>query len=106
MDVLSNYQGFRGMKLILVFDAYKVKGAQVSVTHYHNIDVVYTREAQTADAYIEKVTKELSKDNDVTVATSDGVEQMIIWGHGARRMSATELKEEIERTNEEMKEYY
>ena len=104
MDMLSNYQGFRGMSLILVFDAYKVKGGTGSVLRYHNIDVVFTREAQTADAYIEMVTKELAKDNDVTVATSDGVEQMIIWGHGARRMSAGELFEDMEAVNAEIEE--
>ncbi len=105
MDILSNYQGYRRPRLILVFDAYKVTGGVGSVTRYHNIDVVYTREAETADAYIERVTREIAKHNDVTVATSDGLEQIIIWGHGARRMSAAELKADIAEANIEIAEF-
>ena len=103
MDILSEYHGSRQGHLIVVFDAYKVKGGQEHVYRYHNIDVVYTKEAETADAYIERVTKKIAKNNDVTVATSDGLEQIIIWGHGARRMSAAELKAEVEQAKIEVR---
>ena len=98
-DILANYQGFRGMTLILVFDAYKVRGGKGSVEKYHNIYVVYTMEAQTADAYIEKTVHELARRERVTVATSDGLEQTIVFGEGAVRMSARELYEEIRAAN-------
>ena len=99
MDILSNYQGFTGCTLILVFDAYKVKGNQGEVQKYHNIYVVYTKEAETADQYIERTTHELGAKPQkyrVTVATSDALEQMIIWGNGAVRMSALGLKAAVE----------
>ena len=99
MDILSNYQGFTKCILILVFDAYKVKGGVGEIQKYHNIEVVYTKEAETADQYIEKVTHEIAKDNHVTVATSDALEQLIILGKGAIRMSASDLLEEILRVN-------
>ena len=99
MDILSNYQGFTKCILILVFDAYKVKGGVGEIQKYHNIEVVYTKEAETADQYIEKVTHEIAKDNHVTVATSDALEQLIILGKGAIRMSANDLLEEILRVN-------
>ena len=99
MDILSNYQGFRKCELILVFDAYKVKGNPGSVEKYHNIHVVYTKEAETADNYIEKVTLELGRQYRVRVATSDGAEQLIILGHGALRVSARAFREEIELAN-------
>ncbi|MCM1088352.1 MAG: TetM/TetW/TetO/TetS family tetracycline resistance ribosomal protection protein [Muribaculaceae bacterium] len=103
MDILSNYQGYRGMTLILVFDAYKVKGNPGSVLPYHNIHVVYTKEAETADQYIERVTHEIGRKHRVVVATSDGLEQLIIMGQGAERMSARTLKEEIMSTNWELR---
>lgn len=106
MDELSNYQGYAGCRLICVFDAYKVKGSHGVVEKYHNIDVVYTKEAETADMYIEKVTLELGKKHQVTVATSDRLEQLIIAGHGAVKISATRLREEIDRMNEQMKQEY
>ena len=107
MDILSNFQGFRKMHLILVFDAYKVKGNPGSVERYHNIDVVYTKEAETADQYIEKVTHEMSRKNHyVRVATSDGLEQVIIMGAGAIRVSARELYEEVQAASEEMRQYF
>ncbi|MCM1254091.1 MAG: TetM/TetW/TetO/TetS family tetracycline resistance ribosomal protection protein [Clostridium sp.] len=106
MDILSNYQGYRKMTLILVFDAYKVKGSPGSISAYHNIYVVYTKEAETADQYIEKTTHEIAGKNQVTVATSDGLEQLIIMGQGARRLSARELKEEIMSTNQELRELF
>ncbi len=106
MDILSNYQGYRKMTLILVFDAYKVKGSPGSIFSYHNIHVVYTKEAETADQYIEKVTHEIARKHRVSVATSDGLEQLIIMGQGARRLSARDLKEDIMSTNEELREMF
>ena len=102
MDILCNYQGFKQCVLILVFDAYRVPGNPGSVLKYHNIDVVFTKEAETADQYIEKTAHELGKQHHVTVATSDALEQIIIFGQGARRLSARELKEEVERTRQEI----
>ncbi len=96
MDLLCNYQGFQKNVVILVFDAYKVKGNPGSVEHYRNIHVVYTREAETADAYIERATYEIARDHRVRVATSDNLEQLIILGHGAVRVSAREFLEEVE----------
>ena len=95
-DLLCNYQGYRKCQVILVFDAYKVKGGQGSVEKYHNIHVIYTKEAETADAFIEKATYELGRKHRVRVATSDGPEQLIILGHGALRMSASNFREEME----------
>ena len=100
--VLSNYQGYIRAHVIVVYDAWKVKGGIERVFREGNIDVVFTKEAETADAYIEKVTHELAGKYDVTVATSDGAEQMIIWGHGAKRLSALELKADIEKANGEI----
>ena len=95
-DILSNYQGFRKNRVILVFDAYKVPRNTGEVTKYHNIHVVYTKESQTADAYIEKATYQLGKENPVRVVTSDGAEQLIILGHGALRVPASAFREEVE----------
>lgn len=106
MDMLCNYQGFTHCELICVFDAYKVKGGTGEVGMYHNIHVVYTKEAQTADAYIEKTSKELAKKHRVRVATSDALEQVIVMGHGAVRVSARELYEELEQIAGQMQEYY
>ncbi len=99
MDILCNYQGYMQCTLILVFDAYKVKGNPGNVIKYHNINVVYTKEAETADMYIEKVTHEIGRKHNVTVATSDGLEQIIVASQGARRISAREFKGEIERVS-------
>lgn len=95
MDILSNYQGIRKCTLILVFDAYKMEGFPGEVQQYHNIHVVYTKEAETADQYIEKVAHEIGRKYEVTVATSDGTEQVIIRGQGCRLLSAKELHTEI-----------
>ena len=95
-DLLCNYQGYRKCEIIAVFDAYKVKGGQGSVEKYHNIHVVYTKEAETADAYIERATYEIGKKHRVKVATSDGPEQLIILGHGALRLSASAFRQEVE----------
>ena len=95
INQLCNYQGTKKMNLILVFDAYKVEGGKGSVTREGDIYVVYTKEAETADQYIEKTTHELKKNYNVTVATSDGLEQVIIMSQGALRMSAKDLEIEI-----------
>lgn len=106
MDILSNYQGFRRCVVILVFDAYRVEGGQGSVSKYHNIDVVFTREAETADQYIEKTAHRLGRSHHVTVATSDALEQVIIYGQGARRMSARELAKEVAQTQAQIREVW
>ena len=103
VNIMSNYQGVRRCHLILVFDAYKVKGGTGSVEKRHGIHIVYTREAETADMYIEQASYDLSRRHRVRVATSDGMEQMIILGHGAERMSATELKWEVEQADEHLR---
>lgn len=102
-DILSNYQGFRKCTLILVYDAYKIEGNPGEVMKYHNIYIVYTKEAETADQYIEKTVRRIAKNADVTVATSDGLEQVIIMGQGAHRMSAPGLKEEVELALKELR---
>ena len=106
MDILCNYQGYKKCTLILVFDAYKVEGGQGSVQKYHNIHVVYTKEAETADQYIERTVHEIGKKYHVTVATSDALEQVIILGQGADRLSARNLREEIQRMKEEIRADY
>lgn len=106
MDICCNYQGYRGGTLILVYDAYKVKGNPGSVQKYHNIYVVYTKEAETADQYIEKTVHKIGKKHHVTVATSDGLEQMIIWGEGALRMSAPGFLEEVRAVSARAQEQY
>ncbi|MDO4459947.1 MAG: TetM/TetW/TetO/TetS family tetracycline resistance ribosomal protection protein [Clostridia bacterium] len=105
IDIMSNYQGFRKNKVIVVFDAYKVKGTHREVETWHNISVVYTKEAETADMYIEKVTKDLAKKHRVRVATSDALEQIIILGHGATRISARAFEEEVKETEQEIRDY-
>ncbi len=97
IDVLTDYQGFTGVEVILVFDAYKVKGNLGEFFDYQNIHVVYTKEAQTADAYIEQLTHRISREYQVTVATSDGLVQLITRGQNCMVMSAKGLKEEIDR---------
>ena len=106
MDLLCNYQGYQKCVVILVFDAYKVKGNPGSVEHYRNIHVVYTKEAETADAYIERATYEIARGNPdrrVRVATSDSLEQLIILGHGAVRMPAAELEFEVRQVEAEIR---
>lgn len=98
LDVLCDYQGMKKCNLIVVFDAYRVQGHKTEISTYHNIHVVFTKEAETADQYIEKFAHENGKKYNVTVATSDGLEQIIIRGQGCRLLSARELKDEIERT--------
>ena len=96
LDILCNYQGIRRCDLIVVFDAYRVEGHQTEACDYHNIHVVYTKEAETADAYIERATYEIGRRHRVRVATSDGPEQLIILGHGALRVPAAALHAEVE----------
>ena len=105
MDILCNYQGFKKCVLILVFDAYRVPGSPGTVEQYHNIHVVYTREAETADMYIERVTHEIGRERRVRVATSDGMEQIIILGHGALRVSARQFREEVDEVEREIRQY-
>ena len=104
MDLLSNYQGFRQCVCILVFDAYKVPRAKEDVVRYHNIYVVYTKEAQTADSYIERAVYEISKEHRVRVVTSDAAEQMIVLGHGALRVAAGEFHDEAAEVQEQIRE--
>ena len=103
-DLLSNYQGYRKCGVILVFDAYKVKGNPGSIEKYKNIHIVYTKEAETADAFIEKATYDMRKQYRVRVATSDGMEQLIILGHGATRVPANIFLAEIRNTHLEIDE--
>lgn len=106
IDICCNYQGIRGCTLILVYDAYKVKGNPGSVVKYNNIYVVYTKEAETADMYIEKTVHKMAKKADVTVATSDALEQMIIWGDGAKRISAKGFMEIVKENEKMMRDTY
>ena len=101
-DILCNYQGYRGCGLILVFDAYKVAGGRGSVEKEGGISVVYTKEAETADAYIERVTYEIGKKYRVRVATSDNLEQIIVLGHGAERVSARAFYDEVRKVAAEI----
>ena len=102
MNLLCNYQGYRGCNLILVFDAYKVPQNLGMVEKYHNIFIVYTQEAETADSSIERVTYELRGRKRVRVATSDNLEQLIILGHGAVRVSAKRFHDEGMQTQQEI----
>ncbi len=106
MDLLCNYQSQRPATVIVVFDAYKVKGNHGSTEHYNNIHVVYTKEAETADQYIEKLVNVISPGYDVTVATSDVLEQIIIMGHGAKRLSAEGFKLEVDSVNQVIKDKF
>ena len=103
MDIMCNYQGYTGCILILVFDAYKVEGGLGQAVRYHNINVVYTKEAETADQYIEKLAHQMGRNHVVTVATSDGLEQLIIRGQGCRLMSARDLREAVDDINEQIR---
>lgn len=106
MDILCNYQGMKRCHLILVFDAYRLEGHSTEILNYHNIHVVYTKEAETADAYIEKFAHEHGKKYDITVATSDGLEQIIIRGAGCKLLSARDLQQEIKEMQERLETEY
>ncbi|SET37793.1 translation factor GTPase family protein [[Clostridium] polysaccharolyticum] len=106
MDILCNYQGMKKANVILVFDAYRVENHQTEIMDYHNIHVVYTKEAETADQYIEKFAHENASKYKITVATSDGLEQIIIRGKGCQLLSARELKEEVEMLEEKLRKDY
>lgn len=105
-DILCNYQGYKKNEIILVFDGYKSKGSEGSVIHYHNIDIVYTKEAQTADQFIELVSARMGREFQIRVATSDALEQMIILARGASRMSARELWKEVKDVEESIRKTY
>ena len=105
INMMCSYQGCTGYEVIIVFDAYKVKGKHRDVEKFYNISIVYTKESETADSYIERVSHELSKKHRVLVATSDGLEQMIILGNGAMRMTAAELYMRYKAAGEAMREY-
>ena len=104
MDILCNYAAYRRCVPILVFDAYKVKGGVGSVEKYHNLNVVYTKEAETADMYIEKVTHQIAKRYNTRVVTSDATEQLIILGAGALRVSSRAFQEEVQAAEKEIRE--
>ena len=104
LDILCNYQGSRQCELIVVFDAYRVKGHVTEFMDYYNIHVVYTKEAETADQYIEKFAHEMGRKYRVTVATSDGLEQVIIRSQGCLLMSASDLAEDMERVSRQIEE--
>ena len=106
MDILCNYQAIKKMNLIVVFDAYRLEGHPTEISDYHNIHVVFTKEAETADQYIEKFAHENSHRYDVTVATSDGLEQIIITGEGCQLISAREFQEEIQRASGQIMETF
>lgn len=105
INMMCNYQGYDGSELILVFDAYKVKGKHRDIEKYLNINIVYTKESETADSYIERVTHELSRNYRVRVATSDGPEQLIIFGSGAMRISADEFHKRYIHARNEINEF-
>lgn len=105
INMMCSYQGFSGDELILVFDAYRVKGKHREVEKYYNINIVYTKESETADSYIERTSHELSKKHRVRVATSDGAEQMIILGNGAMRISAAEFQKRYQAAQKAIREY-
>lgn len=102
-DILCNYQGYKKCVVILVFDAYRVPGSPGAIEQYHNIHIVYTKEAETADMYIERVTHEIGKQRRVRVVTSDGAEQIIILGHGALRVSSRLFQQEVEEVEREIR---
>ena len=102
-DILCNYQGYKKCVAILVFDAYRVPGSPGAIEQYHNIHIVYTKEAETADMYIERVTHEIGKQRRVRVVTSDGAEQIIILGHGALRVSSRLFQQEVEEVEREIR---
>ena len=105
MDILCNYAGYKRCVPILVFDAYKVRGGAREVEKYHNLYVVYTREAETADMYIERATHELAREHRTRVVSSDGAEQIIVMGHGALRVSARAFEEEVNAVEKEVREF-
>ena len=103
--IMCNYQGYTGYEVILVFDAYRVKGKRREAEKYYNINIVYTKESETADSYIERISHELAKKHRVRVATSDGSEQMIVLGNGAMRVSARELHQRVTEADKEIREF-
>lgn len=105
-DMLCNYQGFQNNEVILVFDGYKTKGGTGSIIHYYNIDIVYTKEAETADQFIESIAQKMARRCKIRVATSDALEQIMILGQGATRISARELRVELEEADINIRDIY
>ena len=105
IHLLSNYRGIKGCKLILVFDAYRVKGGTGKSERVNGIDVVFTKEGETADSYIEKLSYDLGRKHRMKVATSDNLERVLVLGHGAQRLSAVELKWEVEQVHLQIQEF-
>ena len=103
INILCNFQGFKKCRLIVVFDAYKVKGNKREIEQVNDISVVYTKEAETADMYIEKTSHKLAKHHRVRVVTSDGLEQLIILGNGALRVSSRAFWEEVKEAEDEIR---
>ena len=106
LDIMSNYQGYKNIEVIVVFDGYKIKGSVRKIHNYNNIEVVFTKERETADNYIEKVAHIIGRSYKVRVATSDALEQTIIFSKGATRISARELNLEVKMMKEEIKQEY
>jgi len=106
LEIMSNYQGYKKIAVIVVFDAHKVKGSTRKVQRHHHLDVVFTKEAETADNYIEKVAHAIGRDYRVRVATSDALEQIIILGKGATRISARELYLEVQQVENHIRNKY
>jgi len=105
-DILCDYQGTTNLRVIVVFDAHLVEGGTGAIEEYHNITVVFTKEAETADHYIEQTTARLTKRDSVIVATSDRIEQIIILSQGARRMSAGDLLADIQHEKDRLNDQY
>lgn len=106
LDIMCNYQGMKKCNLIVVFDAYRVAGHDTEFLDYHNIHVVYTKEAETADHYIERFAHENGKKYNVRVATSDGLEQIIIRGNGCQLVSAREFESEVAELEQHIRDEY
>lgn len=104
LDIMSNYQGYKDNTVIVVFDAYNVNRHKETVYKHNNVYVIFTKAAETADMYIAKTTHKMANKYRVTVATSDALEQLIIMGHGALRMSAMNFKEEVDLVNKKISE--
>ena len=105
INALANYQGLKGCRLVLVFDAYRVRGNAGTTERHGGVEVVYTKEGETADMYIERLSYDLGRTHRVKVATSDGLEQVLIQGHGAQRLSARDLRWEVEQANRQLRDF-
>lgn len=106
LEEMSNYRGYHNVEIIVVFDAYQVKSSVRKYENYYDVDVVFTKEAESADLYIERIAHEVGRDYNVRVATSDGLQQLIILARGATRVSARELLQEVKQIKKEIREDY